>query len=168
MSARIQLKEGESTEALHEHYRASKDRVERARWQALWMISQGRTREEVAELMGYGAEWVRVVVARYNASGAKSIADGRHKNRGHVPLLDERLRGELESALEGASPDGTPWSGPKVARWMAEKLGRPVAAQRGGDYLRRTGHTPQSPRPRHQEASAEAQATFPAGAAEGA
>ncbi len=68
--------------------------------------------------------------------------------------------------LEGASQDGTPWSGPKVARWMSEKLGRQIAPQRGWDYLRRAGHTPQQPRPHHEGASAEAQATFPAGAAE--
>lgn len=165
MSARIRLKEGESTEVLHGRYRAAQGRVERARWQALWLISQGHTREEVAERMGYNAEWVRRVVARYNARGAEGIPDGRHGNRGHVPLLDARQLAELEIALESASPDGTPWSGPKVAHWMAEKLGRPVAVQRGGDYLRRAGHTPQSPRPRHQEASAEAQSTFPANAA---
>ena len=167
MSARMQLKEGVSSEALYARYRGTKDPVERARFQAVWMLSQGVTQDEVAHRMGYSAEWVRRIVVRYNAQGEEGLVDGRHKNPGHVPLLSPAQRDELERTLESASADGTPWSGPKVALWMREKLKRPVAVQRGWDYLRRTGHTAQRPRPQHQEASAEAQATFPAGAAEG-
>ncbi len=41
------------------------------------------------------------------------------------------------------------WSGPKeVARWMEEKTGSErVHAQRGWEYLRKAGMSPQVPRP---------------------
>jgi transposase len=165
MSARIQLHPHMSTEELYACYRSTGDAVERARWQALWMLSKGTGREEVARSMGFSAEWVRRVAARYNES-LERVADGRHRNGGHGRLLTPAQFQELERALEGASGDGTPWSGPKVARWMSEKLSRVVAPQRGWDYLRNAGQTPQRPRPRHQEACAEAQASFPACVAE--
>lgn len=159
MSKRIELKPHLSTDELYARYRETSDLIERARWQALWRLSQGLPREEVARSMGYSAEWVRQVAARYN-QGLAEIADGRHRNRGHVPLLDEQQFKELECALESPLPDGTPWSGPKVAHWIGEKLGRPVAPQRGWDYLRRAGQTPQRPRPQHQGADVAAQSCF--------
>lgn len=166
MSARIQLKPWMTTEELYACYRDTGDAVERPRWQALWMLSQGIGREEVARSMGFSSEWVRRVAARYNEK-LEWVADGRHGNGGHGRLLTSAQFQELERALEGPCEDGTPWSGPKVARWMGEKLGRLVAPQRGWDYLRSAGLTPQRPRPQHQEACADAQATFPAGPAEG-
>lgn len=165
MSRRIQLVAHLSTAELHVRYRNSTDRVERARYQALWLLSQGMPREEVSRTMGYGPEWVRRVAARYNTSGEASVADGRHRNRGHAPLLNPAQMQALEAALERPAAEGIPWSGPQAARWMSERLGRPVAPQRGWDYLRRSGHTLQRPRPQHQASSPEAQASFPAGAA---
>ena len=42
------------------------------------------------------------------------------------------------------------WSGPKVARWIEEKTGiERVHAQRGFEYLRKAGMSPQVPRPHH-------------------
>jgi winged helix-turn-helix protein len=43
---------------------------------------------------------------------------------------------------------------------MSERLGRPVAVQRGWDYLQRLRHSPQVPRPRHIHADPAAQARF--------
>ena len=40
------------------------------------------------------------------------------------------------------------WSGPKVARWIEQKIGvERVHAQRGWEYLRKVGMSPQVPRP---------------------
>lgn len=162
MRKRVELAPHQTREQLRTQYRSSSDPVERPRLQALWMLAEGCSRQEVARTMGYGVEWVRRVTVRYNAAGVASVGDKRHQNRGHPPLLDAAQTAELEKALEGLSPDGTPWSGPKVARWMSEKLGREIRVQRGWDYLRRTEHTLQTPRPQHQGGDAEAQACFPA------
>ena len=44
---------------------------------------------------------------------------------------------------------------------MATRLGRKVWPRRGWDYLRRLGHSPQVPRPRHAKAaSPEEQAEY--------
>ena len=51
--------------------------------------------------------------------------------------------------------------GPKVARWIEETTGREhVHDQRGWDYRIRLGFSAQTPRPRHKEADAQAQAAF--------
>jgi ferritin len=40
------------------------------------------------------------------------------------------------------------WSGPKVARWIEQKRGlERVHAQRGWEYMRKVGYSPQVPRP---------------------
>src|SRR3712207_8306454 len=45
------------------------------------------------------------------------------------------------------------WSGPKVAAWMARRLGlRKVHPQRGWEALQRIGWSPPAPRPRHAQA----------------
>jgi hypothetical protein len=43
---------------------------------------------------------------------------------------------------------------------MAATLGRPVATQRGWDYLQRLKHSQQVPRPQHALADPEQQDTF--------
>jgi ferritin len=85
-------------------------------------------------------------------------------------LLDEEGQAELrEALLEGSPPGGGMWSGPKVARWIEEKAEvERVHAQRGWEYLRKVGMSPQVPRPSNVQA-ADAQEreafkkTFPSG-----
>ena len=55
-------------------------------------------------------------------------------------------------ALAGPAPDG--------ADWMAAKLGRPVATQRGWGYLQRLRHSQQVSRPQHALADSEEQETL--------
>jgi hypothetical protein len=56
-------------------------------------------------------------------------------------LLDEAGESKLrEALLEGPPPGGGMWSGPKVARWIAERNGlEKVHVQRGFEYLRKVG-----------------------------
>jgi transposase len=68
-------------------------------------------------------------------------------------LLGEEGQSELRGALEGVPPGGGMWSGPKVARWIGERVGKEkVHAQRGWEYLRRAGMSPQVPRPSNARA----------------
>jgi transposase len=53
--------------------------------------------------------------------------------------------------------------GRQVAAWMSRVLGRPVSPQRGWEWLRRLGFTPQRPRPRETRADAAAQEAFKKG-----
>ena len=76
-------------------------------------------------------------------------------------MLSAAQQEELRAALAGPAPDGAKrWRARDVADWMAGRLGRPVATQRGWDSLQRLKYIPQVPRPRHARADAEQQDTF--------
>ena len=133
--------------------RAARDRVERGHLQVVWLLVQGRGRGEVARVMGLSAVWVAEIVRRYNAKGPDGLGDRRRGNVGARPLLGPEDEAALRAALAEPPSDGGLWTGPKVAAWMAARLGRKVWPQRGWDYLRKLGHSPQVPRPRHAKAA---------------
>jgi len=150
MPKRLELSPHASTEELERRYRKAKDPVGRSHHQIVWLLSEGRTTEEVCEVTGYSPGWVRRIARRYNELGLEGLGDRRQANPGarERALLDEEGQAELREALSGPPPGGGMWSGPKVARWIAERNGlEKVHAQRGWEYLRKVGHSPQVPRP---------------------
>jgi transposase len=150
-----------SAAELGRRYRAARDRVERGHLQAVWLLVQGRSRGEVARVMGLSGLWVAEVVRRYNEKGPDGLGDRRRGNAGAKPLLGAEDEAALRAALAEPPSDGGLWTGPKLAAWMATRLGRKVWPQRGWDYLRKLGHSPQVPRPRHAKAaSPEEQADY--------
>jgi transposase len=151
------------TAEVERRYRGAADAVARTHWQIVWLVAGGRTCPEVADVVGYSVEWVRQIVRRYNAAGPAGLGDRRRANPGAAPLLDAAGRAALAAALAGPAPDGGLWTGAKVAGWMAARLGRPVAAQRGWEQVRALGFTPQRPRPREDRADPAAQAAFKKG-----
>ena len=150
-------------EELERRYRRARDSVLRSHWQIVWLLARGSPTAEVAGVTGYSGNWVREVARRWREGGPDALGDRRHGNPGAAPLLDAAGQEELRRALGGAAPDGGLWTGRKVAAWLAARLGRPVAEQRGWESLRRLGFTPQRPRPRETRADAEAQAAFKQG-----
>jgi transposase len=150
-----------STEELGRRYRAARDRVERGHLQVVWLLAQGRSRGEVARVTGLSGVWVAEIVRRYDAAGPDGLGDRRRRNAGAKPLLGAEDEAALRAALAEPPPDGGLWTGPKVAAWMAARLGREVRPQRGWDYLKKLGYSPQVPRPRHAKAaSPEEQAAY--------
>jgi transposase len=150
-----------SAAELGRRYRAARDRVERGHLQVVWLRRRGRSAAEVARVMGLSGPWVAEIVRRYNEGGPDGLGDRRRGNAGAKPLLGGEDEAALRAALAAPPADGGLWTGPKVARWMGARLGRKVWPQRGWDYLRRLGHSPQVPRPRHAKAaSPEEQAEY--------
>jgi transposase len=153
MPKRLELSPHASTQELEHRYRKAKDPVERSHFQIVWLLSEGRTTKEVCEVTGYSPGWVRKIARRYNERGVEGLGDRRHSNPGakERALLDEEGQAQLREALEGAPPasvGGGMWSGPKVARWIAHRNGlEKVHVQRGFEYLRKAGMSPQVPRP---------------------
>ena len=145
---------------LHERYRSATNAVERTHWHILWLIKEGHTPNEVASLLGYTARWIRTVVGRWNSAGEPAIRDHRRTLPGARPLLSVEQQKELDYALDQPPADGGLWSGPKVAAWMQERLGRPVDSRRGWDYLQRLGYSTRVPRPQHTSADPEIQQAF--------
>jgi transposase len=131
-------------------YRKASDAVLRTHLLMVWRISEGDSVEEVARRVGYSGKWVREIERRYESGGVDALGDRRHSNPGakERALLDEAGEEELLEALCGPPPGGGMWSGPKVARWIKERNGlEKVHVQRGFEYLRKVGMSPQVPRP---------------------
>src|SRR3712207_9040669 len=80
-------------------------------------------------------------------------------------LLTPDLLAALAERVMAPPEDGGLWSGPKVAAWMAARLGLArVHPQRGWEALKRIGWSIQAPRPRHARAATpEARAAFKGG-----
>ena len=162
MAKKIHLEGHLTLGELERRYRGARDPVERSHYQIIWLLAQGQLTREVAAATGYSEGWIREIARRYNRQGPAGLGDGRHQNPGGAAraLLDAPLRAELGRALQAPPADGGLWNSRKVAAWIAAKAGRPVGAQRGWDYLRRLGHTPQVPRPTHAKADPAAQEAF--------
>lgn len=160
MAKRSEVKTELTAHELHEKYRKAKEPVERTHWHILWLVKEGHTPREVAEQLGYTAGWVRAIVRRWNEAGSQGIIDHRRSLPGAKPLLSPPEQAELTEALQKPPSDGGLWSGPKVAAWMQEKLGRPVDARRGWDYLQRLNYSSRVPRPEHAKAEKQEQEAF--------
>lgn len=106
---------------------------------------------------------MREVARRYNEGGPEGLGDQRHRSPGGAQraLLDAEGREGLRRALAEPPEDGGLWSSRKVAEWIEAKTGRRgVRAQRGWEYLRKLGHTPQVPRPANAKADPEEREAF--------
>ena len=160
MAKRVEVKTEETAEALHERYRKAQNPVERTHWHILWLLKEGKSPQEVADLLGYSAAWVRAIVRRWHTAGAQGIKDHRRELPGAKPLLCPEPQAELAQALQQPPVEGGLWSGPKVALWMQAKVGRPVAGRRGWDYVQRLGYSTRVPRPQHAKADEAEQEAF--------
>ena len=148
---------------LEARYRGAGDPVARSQWHILWLLAGGMRTAEVAHVTGYGVRWIQEIARRYRDGGPAAVGDRRHANPGAAPLLDRGQQARLRTALAGAAPDGGLWTGRQVAAWMSRALERPVSPQRGWEWMRRLGFTPQRPRPRETRADPAAQEAFKRG-----
>ena len=118
--------------------RAARCPVERSHLRIVGLLSRGRSEPEVARVTGY-AGWCSVGEerCRYDEDGPGGLGDRRRGNAGARPLLGAEDEAALRAALARPPADGgLRWKSPKVATWMAARLGREVRPQRGWDYLR--------------------------------
>jgi transposase len=146
-------------EELQAGYRRSEDATLARHYQVIWLLAQGRTCSDVAELTSF-ARRVEQLLARYNAFGPSSLGDRRRGNGAAPTVLTPQLLAALRERLKRAPDDGGVWTARKVAAFMAAELGRHVAEQRGWEALRAIGWTIQSPRPSHAEAATPEEAAF--------
>lgn len=71
--------------------------------------------EQVAEITGFSADWVRKMARSYNALGAEGIVDGHQKSPGgKQKALTPEQQKQLFERLQSPPDDGGLWSGPKV------------------------------------------------------
>ena len=157
---KLELKVQHDVQELKAAYRASTDAVERRRIQVVWLLAEGKSREEVREVTAYSVSSLVMIIGRYNDAGLAGLKDKRHNNPGLAPLLTEAEQQALYTALQDAPEDGGVWSGRKVAAWVTQHTGKAFHVQRGYEYLERLGFSVQRPRPQHVQVDAQAQEDF--------
>ena len=143
-------------------YRASGDAKLARHYQVIWLLAQGRSCAEVAQLTSLARRWVERLLVRYNQFGPSSLGDRRRGNGTQATVLTPAVLEVLRERLKSPPEDGGVWTAKKVAAVMAAELGlATVAEQRGWEALRALGWTIQRPRPRHARAAGpEEQAEF--------
>lgn len=132
---------------LKNRYRQTQDATESRRWHLLLLVARDWTIKHSAAVVGINYDYAKEIVQRYNREGPSSVRNrsGERQPPPAKSLLTSAQKEELRQALQGPAPDGKAWSGPKVARWIAEKTGSDhVWPQRGWDYLKRLGGTAQA------------------------
>ena len=149
-----------SIDELQERFRTCAEATEKIHWQAIFLRAGGKATSEVAAICGYRVDWVRRLVRRYNAKGPDGLRDGRKTNGKRRLMSDSNIEELREAIMELTPPGGGIWTGPKVAKWMTHKLGRPISPQLAWNYLQHLGMSKQTPRPRNTHANHEAQAEF--------
>ena len=160
MPKRLSLALHLTSEDLEARYRKASEPKERTHFQILWLFSKGAHTDDVAIATGYCQDWIRQLVRRYNKEGPEAMHFKPHRIPGVQPLLDAEGLTALQNALDGPSPDGGLWTGPKVATWIVKRTGRTMNPKVGWTYLKKAGFTRKMPRPRHTGADPAAQEAF--------
>jgi transposase len=123
-------------------------------FQVIWLLSKGRTVGETAEVTAISERWVSKLAERYARHGAGALGDLRRGNRGACPLLSDDDLEALRERLRTPPDEGGQWNGPKVALWIAARLGlEHVHAPRGWEALKKLRWSIQAPRPRNPKAA---------------
>ncbi len=84
---------------LEARYRALQDATEARHFQAIWLLAQGRTVLETAEVLALVPRWVEQLAARYNACGPGALGDQRRHNGRTASLLTPELLAALAERL---------------------------------------------------------------------
>src|SRR4028119_2194273 len=96
-------------------YRDSKAATLARHYQVIWLLAQGRSCAEVAQLTSLARRWVEQLLARYNQVGPASLGDRR---RGQGAKAASPPQAAPHAARAGASrgwPAPTGWGRPRGA-----------------------------------------------------
>lgn len=126
MAKPITLKPHLTTEELKKRYHSCQKAQEKARWQALSLISKAMVAAEAARRVGRASSWITNLARRYNEQAGKAVERQKSEKPSHRLSVDEQLGQQLAQALEGVAPDGGLWTGIKVAAWIGERRGKQV------------------------------------------
>jgi transposase len=139
MPPKAELKPYLTVDELKTRYRQAIDTSEARRWQLLHLVAQAWTIKQAAQAVDLNYDYAKEIIRRYNQDGPEAVKNRNHRRQvSPRSLLSAEQQRELQQILQTPAPDGGEWSGPKVARWIAERTGRShVWPQRGWDYLRR-------------------------------
>lgn len=115
MARKLQIDWQETEDELFRLYKQEKDRQNRTRLQALWLLRPGRTMKEVAGLVGVHYRTVQEWVAWYRKGGVDEVLQHRHGGHGgQERRLSEEQEAELKVQAEAGEVrtiyDGVVWA----------------------------------------------------------
>jgi transposase len=143
-----------SAAELEHRYETATDPIAKSHFHALWLLSQGYDIEETAQILSFSTRWVRSLIKRYNEGGPERLGDQRVHNGTEPTILTAAALEALKERIRTPPEDGGQWTGPKIARWLAQFHGlRSVHDQRGWDALVAIAYSIQRPRLRHPQAA---------------
>lgn len=145
-----------STAELEHRYKTASEAIAKSHFHALWLLAGGYSIDQVADLLSFSTRWVRILIDRYNEGGPERLGDQRAHNGTEAKILTPEALAALRERLKSSPDGGGVWTGPKIARWLADFHGFvSVHDQRGWDALVAIGWSIQQPRPRHPQAASE-------------
>lgn len=144
---------------LHSLWKASKNPAEKIKLRLLWKIRSEELSsttlailpEQAIQSLGRSADWARRTIRAYNTEGIESVSDGRKLNQRPKMTSEAQIAELKEKVASGISTDGGLWTGPKVAMYLSEILGKKVSKVTGWKYLIAMGFSLQIPRPAHEK-----------------
>jgi transposase len=150
------IKSHVSAAELEHRYKTASEAIAKSHFHALWLLARGYSIDQVAGLLSFSTRWVRILIDRYNEGGPDCLGDQRARNGSEPKILTPVALEKLRERLRSSPDDGGVWTGPKIARWLAEFHGlKSVHDQRGWDALIAIGWSIQQPRPRHPQTASE-------------
>lgn len=169
MPQTIELALHHTKEELSDLYKKARNPIERTRLHFLSILRNKNKNSTVLAVsiktamkrVGMKLTWAQDTVRRYNENGLSGISDARKRN-GNKKIVSEEELAELKKKIESwESPDGGLWTGPKVALYLGEILGKKVSAVTGWNYLVTLGFSLKTPRLAHEKrATSEEQKAF--------
>ncbi len=95
MPKRIVLSNHLTSEELLIRYRSATNTIEKSHYQIIWLLSTGKTPQEVASVTGYSRTWIYQLINRYNQLRAEGLGDLRQNNPGKEPLQLDLQQAQL-------------------------------------------------------------------------
>lgn len=147
--------------SLRQRYRSEADAELRPRWQALWLLRQGRSATAVAAVVGVHRRSVQRWLGWYRQGGLAAVAQHRQGGRqGRTPYL----MAAQQQQLVAETARGTMRTAGEAARWVAQQFGVRYTEWGMRSLLHRLQLGKQVPRPLAANADLAAQEAWQKGA----
>jgi transposase len=156
---RVDWQDDEAT--LRQRYRREADAELRPRWQALWLLRQGRSATEAAALVGVHRRSVQRWLSWYRQGGLAAVA--RHRQGGRQGRT-AYLSAEQQAALHAATAQGTIRTVGEAVRWVEQQCGVRYTGWGMRSLLHRLKIRKKVPRPLAAKADLEVQEAWEKGA----
>jgi transposase len=156
----LQIDWQEDEQTLYQLYKQEKDHQNRTRLQALWLIRQGRSMKEVAQIVGVHYRTVQEWVAWYRKGGVEEVLHHRHGGHGGPK---RRLTSQQEDELKEQASQGEIRAIWEAVDWVDKQFGVKYTYWGMRGVFQRLKLRSKIPRPSSPQASEEAQEAWKKG-----